>query len=223
VGVPAELATRGFAVVPGMLAPAECRKLRAMYDDRRRFRTCVQMERHGFGRGEYRYFAYPLPRLVASLRATWYRRLAAIANGWNESLRVPTRFPTEHAAFLDECRARGQTRPTPLLLRYHADDYNCLHQDVYGEAVFPLQITCLLSAPDREFAGGELVLTEQRPRMQSRVEVVPLSQGDGVVFAVRHRPATGARGTYRVNMRHGVSRILSGERFALGIIFHDAP
>jgi len=180
------------------------------------------MARHGFGRGEYKYFAYPLPETVAQLRAALYPALAAIANDWNRKMRIATRYPESLQAFLHECHRSGQTRPTPLLLRYGEGDYNCLHQDLYGERIFPLQATILLSAPGRDFQGGEFVLTEQRPRMQSRAEVVPLAQGDAVLFAVRERPVQGTRGIYRVNMRHGVSRLRSGERQALGIIFHDA-
>jgi hypothetical protein len=180
------------------------------------------MARHGFGRGEYRYFAYPLPKIVGELRAALYPRLAPLADRWNEMLGIEARFPDTHTEFLARCHAAGQTRPTPLLLRYGADDYNCLHQDLYGEHVFPLQATILLSDPDGDFAGGEFVLTEQRPRMQSRPEVVSLRQGDAVIFAVQHRPVQGSRGVYRVNMRHGVSRVRRGHRQTLGVIFHDA-
>ena len=180
------------------------------------------MSRHGFGRGEYRYFAYPLPRLIAALRSRLYPPLAAIANRWNEALRVETRYPAEHAAWLERCHRAGQTRPTPLMLRYGEGDYNRLHQDLYGEHVFPIQATILLSVPGRDFEGGEFVLTEQRPRMQSRAEVVPLGQGDAVLFPVHHRPVRGTRGFHRANLRHGVSRLRSGHRHALGIIFHDA-
>jgi hypothetical protein len=180
------------------------------------------MSRHGFGRGEYKYFNYPLPEVIATLRGSVYPHLVPIANRWNELLRSEVRFPAEHAEFIERCHAAGQKRPTPLLLQYAADDYNCLHQDLYGEQVFPLQLAVLLSAPERDFTGGEFVLTEQRPRMQSRAEVVPLTQGDAVVFAVHHRPVQGTRGVYRVNMRHGVSRLRSGRRHTLGVIFHDA-
>jgi hypothetical protein len=193
-----------------------------MYADDDRFRSRVVMERHGFGRGEYKYFRYPLPPLVAELRRTLYARLPPIANRWNAALGIDVRYPAEHPAFIARCHAAGQNKPTPLLLRYGAGDYNCLHQDLYGEHVFPLQATILLSRPERDFAGGEFVLTEQRPRVQSRAEVVALRQGDAVVFAVRHRPVQGARGVYRVTMRHGVSRVRRGNRHTLGIIFHDA-
>ena len=212
----------GHAVLPALLMPAECRELALGYDDDARFRSRVVMARHGFGRGEYRYFDYPLPPLVHALRTLLYPPLAAIANRWHEALRIESRFPPAHAAFLARCHEAGQSRPTPLLLRYGPGDYNCLHQDLYGEHVFPLQVAILLSEPDRDFTGGEFVLTEQRPRRQSRASVVPLRQGDAVVFAVSTRPAAGTRGTYRVVMRHGVSVLRSGSRHALGVIFHDA-
>jgi hypothetical protein len=218
----AHLDAEGWARAERVLAPAQCRAVAAQYDDDKRFRSTVVMARHGFGRGEYRYFAYPLPDVVADLRVALYRHLAPIANRWNEAMGSDVRYPAEHAAFLARCHAAGQTRPTPLLLRYDAGDYNCLHQDLYGEHVFPLQAALLLSQPGGNFTGGEFVLTEQRPRMQSRPMVVPLGQGDMVVFAVHHRPVRGTRGIYKVNMRHGVSRIESGQRHTLGIIFHDA-
>ena len=218
----ARLDAQGYAVLPSLLNPADCRVLAALYDDEVRFRSRVVMARHGYGQGEYKYLAYPLPDLVARLRGGLYERLAPIANRWNEALRLEPRFPATHAAFLERCRRAGQTRPTPLLLRYGAGDYNRLHQDLYGENVFPMQATFLLSAPERDFSGGEFVLVEQRPRMQSRAEIVPLGQGDGVIFAVRHRPVQGPRGFHRVTLRHGVSRLRSGHRMTLGIIFHDA-
>ena len=217
-----ELSARGCALIERLLAPADCRALADLYADDRHFRSRVVMERHAFGRGEYRYFAYPLPAMVAELRSAFYPQLAPIANRWHEAMGIDVRFPDAHADFLARCHAAGQVRPTPLLLQYRADDYNCLHQDLYGEHVFPLQIAILLSAPGDDFTGGEFVLTEQRPRMQSRVEVVPLQQGDAVIFAVHHRPVQGTRGAYRVNLRHGVSRIRSGQRHTLGVIFHDA-
>jgi hypothetical protein len=220
--VAAALDAHGCAVIPGLLAPGDCRALAALYADEAPFRSRVVMARHGFGRGEYQYFAYPLPPRVAGLRTALYPGLAAIANRWHEALGIDARYPGDLPTFLDRCHRAGQTRPTPLLLRYGAGDYNCLHQDVYGEHVFPLQITCLLSSPGRDFTGGEFVLTEQRPRLQSRAEVVPLAQGDAVIFPVRHRPAAGSRGPYRATMRHGVSRLHTGERFTLGVIFHDA-
>ena len=217
-----ELNQYGHAVVQGLLSPAQCIALAAQYDDASRFRSSVVMQRHGFGQGEYQYFAYPLPDLVATLRDQLYGPLAAIANRWHASMGLETRFPPSHADFLARCHAAGQTRPTPLLLRYREGDYNCLHQDLYGEHVFPLQLAVLLSRPQDDFTGGEFVLTEQRPRMQSRAEVVPLAQGDAVLFPVAQRPVHGTRGSYRVNMRHGVSRLRSGLRHTLGIIFHDA-
>ncbi len=217
----ASLQAHGNAIV-SVLSPEECRALAAMYDDDERFRSRIVMARHGFGRGEYKYFAYPLPDAVATLRTALFPPLAAIANRWNEAMGLTVRYPVVHAEFLDRCHRAGQTKPTPLLLRYGEGDYNCLHQDLYGEHVFPLQVAFLLSEPATEFTGGEFVLTEQRPRMQSRAEVVPLRQGDGVIFAVHHRPVQGTRGLYRVNMRHGVSRVRSGRRHTLGIIFHDA-
>lgn len=217
-----DLDAYGYAVVTSLLAPRECCALAGLYGDDARFRSRVVMARHGFGSGEYRYFAYPLPAAVAALRASLYPPLASVANRWNERLGAPVRFPEQHADFLERCRTAGQVRPTPLLLDYGPDDYNCLHQDLYGEHAFPLQATVLLSAPGEDFTGGELVLTEQRPRRQSRVEVVPLAQGDAVIFATAQRPVAGARAPYRVNMRHGVSRVRAGSRRTLGIIFHDA-
>jgi hypothetical protein len=217
-----ELDAHGCAVARGMLSPEECDGLAAMYASDAPFRSRIVMARHGFGRGEYKYFAYPLPDLIESLRAALYPPLADIANRWNEALGIGVRYPDDHAAFLDRCHRAGQTRPTPLLLQYAEGDYNCLHQDLYGEHVFPLQVAFLLSAPGRDFTGGEFVLTEQRPRMQTRAEVVSLTQGDAVIFPVHHRPVRGTRGVYRVNMRHGVSRLRSGRRHTMGVIFHDA-
>ncbi len=218
----AELDAYGCAVIEKLLTPAECPHVAALYADDAHFRSHIHMARHGFGKGDYKYFRYPLPALVAELRAALYARLAPIANAWNERMNVGVRYPERHADYLELCHAAGQVRPTPLLLQYGLGDFNCLHQDRYGDLVFPLQATVLLSAPTRDFTGGEFVLTEQRPRMQSRAEVVPLAQGDAVAFAVHHRPVQGAKGTYRVNLRHGVSRIRSGRRHTLGIIFHDA-
>jgi hypothetical protein len=217
-----QLDEHGSAVLPAVLSPEECRSLVALYSSEGPFRSRIVMARHGFGRGEYKYFAYPLPELVAELRTSLYPPLAEIANRWSEALGGDARYPDAHAAFLERCHRAGQTRPTPLLLQYGEGDYNCLHQDLYGEHVFPLQVAFLLSAPGRDFTGGEFVLTEQRPRMQSRAEVVALDQGDGVIFPVHHRPVRGTRGLYRVNMRHGVSRLRSGRRHTVGIIFHDA-
>jgi hypothetical protein len=217
-----ELDDYGCAVLEGLLSPGACRGLAELYDDTSRFRSRVVMARHGFGRGEYQYFRYPLPEAVVRLRTTAYTHLAPIANRWNEAMGLEARYPAEHAAYLARCHAAGQGKATPLLLRYVAGDYNCLHQDLYGEHVFPLQLAVLLSEPGKDFTGGEFVMTEQRPRMQSRAEVVPLRQGDGVVFAVHHRPVRGTRGAYRVTLRHGVSRIRSGRRLTLGIILHDA-
>ncbi|MDB5705592.1 MAG: proline hydroxylase [Sphingomonas bacterium] len=220
--VQADLDAQGWAILPGLIDAAACEATAALYGPGEIFRSHVVMARHGFGRGEYRYFAYPLPPLVEGLRSALYPRLAPIANRWHARMGLAARFPDEHAAFLAHCHAAGQTRPTPLLLRYGAGDYNCLHQDLYGEHVFPLQVAILLSAPGADFTGGEFVLTEQRPRMQSRAEVVPLGKGDAVLFAVNSRPQQGTRGDYRVTMRHGVSRLRSGQRHTLGIIFHDA-
>ena len=214
----------GVAVLPALLAPNDCASLAALYDKapESTFRSKVVMARHGFGRGEYKYFAYPLPETIAALRTALYPRLAEVANRWNGQMGLEQRFPDDHAGYVRRCHVAGQKRPTPLLLQYGAGDYNCLHQDVYGELVFPLQVAFLLSRPGEDFSGGEFVLTEQRPRMQSRAEVVPLSQGEGVIFPVHHRPVQGTRGVYRVNMRHGVSRLRDGRRHTLGVIFHDA-
>ena len=217
-----DLDAQGSAVLEHMLSPEECRELSALYPNDGLFRSRVVMGRHGFGRGEYKYFSYPLPDLVAGLRASIYPRLVPIANRWNADMGIDIRYPENHEDFLDRCRRAGQSKPTPLLLQYGADDYNCLHQDLYGEHVFPLQVAFLLSEPGKEFEGGEFVMTEQRPRMQSRPIVVPLRQGDGVVFAVHNRPVQGTRGVYRVNLRHGVSRVRLGRRHTVGIIFHDA-
>jgi hypothetical protein len=217
-----ELGEQGCAVIKSVLSPEECRALSTLYPDDSRFRSRVIMERHGFGRGEYKYFSYPLPDTVARLRTSLYPRLSPIANRWNEALGIEVRFPDRLDAFLERCHEAGQSQPTPLMLEYGAGDYNCLHQDLYGEHVFALQVAILLSRPEEDFTGGEFVMTEQRPRMQSRPMVVALLQGDAVVFAVHHRPVQGTRGIYRVNLRHGVSRIHSGRRHTLGIIFHDA-
>jgi uncharacterized protein len=212
----------GWAMLRQLLTADECETIAGVYEDDRRFRSHVVMARHGFGRGEYKYFTYPLPGIVADLRRTIYPHLAPIANRWNESMRIHVRYPDTHAEFIARCHEAGQRRPTPLLLQYATGDYNALHQDLYGEHVFPLQLTILLSEPEQDFTGGEFVLIEQRPRMQSRAEVVPLRRGDAVVFAVHHRPVHGTRGTYRVNLRHGVSRLRSGHRHTVGVIFHDA-
>ena len=217
-----ELDAQGHAVLPDVLGAEECSALRELYRQPGLFRSRVLMQRHGFGQGEYKYFAYPLPRRVAELRTAFYPPLAAVANRWHELLGNPVRFPQEHADFLARCRAAGQDKPTPLMLQYQAGDYNCLHQDLYGEHVFPLQVVLLLSRPGEDFSGGELVLTEQRPRMQSRAAVISMGIGDAVVFAVNHRPVQGTRGAYRVTMRHGVSALRSGRRQTLGLIFHDA-
>ncbi|HEY4313393.1 MAG TPA: 2OG-Fe(II) oxygenase [Pirellulales bacterium] len=217
-----ELDEYGCATTEPLLTLRQCATLRKSFADDSHFRKTIVMARHGYGRGVYKYFDYPLPELVAELRSELYPALAEIANRWNAALRREQRFPADHAAFLNRCHAAGQERPTPLVLRYETGDFNCLHQDVYGEHVFPLQVAILLSDSTRDFTGGEFVLTEQRPRKQSRVEVVPLRQGEGVIFPVQARPASGTRGIYRANMRHGVSRLRSGERFTLGIIFHDA-
>src|ERR1700722_17453091 len=220
--IESDLDEYGGSILEHLLTPEECDTVTAMYADDAVFRSRVVMARHGFGRGEYKYFRYPLPDLVESLRTNLYPRLAPVANRWNQALRSDVRYPEGHAEFLVRCHDAGQRRPTPLLLQYGEGDYNCLHQDLYGEHVFPIQVAVLLSEPGRDFSGGDFVLTEQRPRMQSRVEVMPLRQGDAVAFAVHHRPVQGTRGTYRVNLRHGVSRIRGGHRHTLGIIFHDA-
>ncbi len=217
-----ELNDYGCAMLRNLLSAQECDALTRLYSHETLFRSRVVMARHGFGRGEYKYFAYPLPPLIAELRATLYPCLAPVANRWNEAMGIDVRYPFAHAEFIERCHAAGQTRPTPLMLQYATDDYNCLHQDLYGEHVFPLQAAILLSDPGKDFTGGEFVMTEQRPRMQSRTEVVPLGKGDAVVFAVHHRPVQGTRGPYRVNLRHGVSRLRSGRRHTLGVIFHDA-
>ena len=221
-GIAERLDLEGHAVMNSVLFADECAALAGAYGDDERFRSRIVMARHGFGRGEYKYFAYPLPDVIGELRTALYPRLAGIANRWNDALGIAARYPDDLAAYLRRCHRAGQTRPTPLLLQYGEGDYNCLHQDVYGEHVFPLQVTLLLSMPGRDFTGGEFVLTEQRPRQQSRADVVPLGLGDGVIFPVRHRPAQGTRGIYRVNLRHGVSRVRSGHRYTAGIIFHDA-
>lgn len=228
----AEMNRTGHAVLPGLLSPCECRELATLYDTDALFRSHIRMARHGFGSGEYKYFAYPLPELVGALRRSLYPRLVSLANEWSERLRSERRYPADHAAFVAQCHAAGQERPTPLLLQYQAGDYNCLHQDIYGDLAFPIQAACLLSEPEKDFTGGdftggdftggEFVLTEQRPRMQSRPHVVPLRQGDAVLFAVNKRPVRGTRGDYAVTMRHGVSQVTRGHRCTLGIIFHDA-
>ncbi len=221
-GVEAALDESGHAVLPSLLTPTQCEAVAALYDQPTLFRSRVMMARHGFGRGEYQYFSYPLPDPVAALRTQLYPRLVPLANHWNERMGLDERYPPTHADYISRCLRAGQNRPTPLLLRYGPQDYNCLHQDLYGEQVFPLQVVVLLSEPGRDFSGGELVMTEQRPRMQSRPMVLPLRQGDAAVIAVHHRPVQGVRGSYRVNLRHGVSQVTRGARHTLGIIFHDA-
>lgn len=218
----ADLNAQGCTVMPKLLSSGECTQLAALYPEEKHFRSHVHMARHGFGKGEYRYFKYPLPDLVGGFRTALYPHLAAVANAWNERMNIDLRYPAQHAQFLKTCHDHGQQRPTPLLLQYVEGDYNCLHQDLYGELAFPIQLTVLLSSPGRDFTGGEFVLTEQRPRMQSRAQVVPLEQGDAVVFAVHNRPVTGSKRNFRVNLRHGVSRVRSGMRHTIGIIFHDA-
>jgi len=220
--ISADLDAQGWAVMPKLLSTKECEAFARLYKKDEGFRSKVVMARHGFGRGEYKYFAYPLPPLIEALRTALYPNLAPIANRWHESMGMGVRFPAAHAQFIKRCQAAGQNRPTPILLQYGRDDYNCLHQDLYGEHVFPLQVAILLSEPGEEFEGGEFVLIEQRPRMQSRPAVVPLKKGDAVVFAVNNRPVQGTRGFYRCNLRHGVSKLRSGNRHTLGIIFHDA-
>jgi uncharacterized protein len=217
-----DLDAQGCATIASLITAEECDALAGLYAKEEVFRSRVVMARHGFGRGEYKYFNYPLPDLIGQLRTSIYPHLVPIANRWNSAMRIDVSYPARHADFISRCHAAGQVRPTPLLLQYATDDYNCLHQDLYGEHVFPLQVAILLSQPGRDFTGGEFVMTEQRPRMQSRPIVVALNQGDAVIFAVHHRPVQGTRGVYRVNMRHGVSRLLSGHRHTVGIIFHDA-
>ena len=217
-----ELDAQGNAKIGSILTADECQEISSLYRNDSLFRSTVIMQRHGFGRGEYRYFNYPLPAIIQTLRTAVYAILVPIANRWNKAMGIDIQYPNNHIDFIERCHQAGQNKPTPLVLKYGTDDYNCLHQDLYGEHVFPLQLTILLSKPDRDFSGGEFVMTEQRPRMQSRPIVVSLQQGEGVLFAVRNRPAQGAKGMYRVNFRHGVSRIQSGQRYALGIIFHDA-
>jgi hypothetical protein len=221
-GLASELDNYGCAILPKLLSPEECRAIAALYPDESHFRSRIHMARHGFGKGEYRYFKYPLPGLLAGLRTALYPSLADVANEWNRRMGIDESYPASHAEFLKRCHDSGQRRPTPLLLQYVPGDFNCLHQDLYGDLAFPIQVAILLSEPDRDFTGGEFVLTEQRPRMQSRAEVVPLRQGDAVAFAVHNRPVQGSKGNYRVNLRHGVSRVRSGMRHTAGIIFHDA-
>lgn len=217
-----DLDAQGWAIAPKLLTGAEADVIAGLYDQETGFRSHVIMGRHGFGRGEYKYFSYPLPPLIQALRTAAYPRLAPIANRWCERLRQPVRFPPDHAAFLRRCHAAGQVRPTPLLLRYVPEDYNCLHRDLYGEHVFPIQIAILLDQPGEDFEGGEFVMTEQRPRMQTRAMVLPLRKGDAAIFAVSGRPVKGVRGDYQVKLSHGVSRLCSGRRHTVGVIFHDA-
>lgn len=218
----ADLNAFGCATLKALLSSEQCDNIAQLYPENDPFRSHIHMARHGFGKGEYKYFCYPLPPAIATLRQALYPKLVPVANAWNDRMGIETRFPQAHPEYLEQCHVAGQLRPTPLLLQYVKDDFNCLHQDVYGDLLFPLQVAVLLSRPDQDFSGGEFVLTEQRPRMQSRAEVVPLSQGDAIVFAVRNRPVKGAKRDYKVNMRHGVSRLKSGKRHTLGIIFHDA-
>ena len=220
--VSTDLDAQGWAVLPNLLSAAECGAISGMYDGGRGFRSHVIMGRHGFGRGEYRYFSYPLPPLIQDLRTSVYPHLAPLANRWHERMGKTVRFPDDHAAFIERCHQAGEVRPTPLLLQYGPDDYNCLHQDLYGEHVFPIQLAIILSNPETDFEGGEFVMTEQRPRMQTRPIVVPLKKGDAVIFAVNSRPVAGVRGDYQVKLRHGVSRLRSGHRHTVGVIFHDA-
>ena len=217
-----DLSKSGFVVTDPILSQAQCLEIASWFDDKERFRSTINMEQHRFGKGVYKYFSYPLPELIRDLRTRVYPYLAACANAWNVALNLPITYPDSHESFMDLCHKAGQTRPTPLLLKYESGDYNCLHQDLYGEILFPIQMAILLSEPRRDFEGGEFVLAEQRPRAQSKVEVVPLGKGQAVIFAVNHRPVAGSKGTYRVTMRHGVSKIRTGSRFTLGIIFHDA-
>lgn len=220
--IAARLHAEGSACIDQLLPRNACDELTAIYSDDERFRAHIHMARYGFGQGEYKYFNYPLPPVIASLRTGLYPALAAVANDWNEKMNIATRYPAAHPSYLDRCHAAGQTRPTPLILQYTEGDYNCLHQDLYGEIFFPIQVAILLSEPGVDFLGGEFVLTEQRPRMQTRAEVISLKKGDAVIFPVRQRPVKGKSGFYRVNMRHGVSKIRYGGRYMLGIIFHDA-
>lgn len=213
---------RGYAIVPQLLSAADCSELSSQFDDDQQYRSTIDMARYRFGRGSYRYYNYPLPPVVEQLRQQWYPALASVANRWREQLGKPSNYPASLSEYLRHCHQLGQTRATPLILRYRKDDFNCLHQDLYGDEVFPLQMAVLLSRPGQDFSGGEFVLTEQRPRQQSRVEVVPIARGDAVIFAVSKRPVAGTRGSYQVNLRHGVSRLHRGERFTLGVIFHDA-
>ena len=217
-----DLDAEGNAIIKGLMSSDQCDEIRVLYDKEDLFRSNIVMERHGFGRGEYRYFSYPLPNLITTLRTSLYPHLVPIANRWNESMGIDVSFPATHDDYIQRCHQAGQKKPTPLLLKYGTNDYNCLHQDLYGAHVFPLQVAALLSEPEKDFTGGEFVMTEQRPRMQSRPIVVPLRKGDAVVFAVNHRPVKGKKSVYRVNLRHGVSRLWSGSRYTLGIIFHDA-
>lgn len=217
-----DLRAEGNAVIASLLTADECFALKGLYGNDDLFRKRIVMQQHGYGSGEYKYFSYPLPEQVSALRTTVYPHLVDLANEWNQEMKIAVRYPKTHAEFIERCHEAGQVRPTPLILQYEKDDFNCLHQDLYGEHVFPLQLAILLSEPGKDFTGGEFIMTEQRPRMQTKPIVVPLSQGDGVIFAVHNRPVKGSRSSYRVNMRHGVSRLLSGHRFTMGIIFHDA-